>query len=522
MSAHSPALAHPGLDRAVLRDAAPALAAGILVLGLLFRQEGAAAIEVWDSSTAYNHCWFVLPIALYMAWDRRHTLGGLQIRPIPWVGLLAIPGVVAWMAAERLGIMEGRQLVAMSFVQLMFLAVLGWRLWWALCAPLLYLYFMVPFGAFLTPWLQGFTRDFTLAGLTIVGIPFYADDFLIETPSGRYFVAEACAGLRFLIASIAFGVLYSVLIYRSYTRRTLFIVASIIIPVIANGFRALGIVVLGSILGSAEAAAADHILYGWLFFSIVILLLIAAGMPFRQDQAPLPPPAAPQAPLPGARLQAGLATLIILAFATSAATASAWLDGRAAPVAATPALQLADAAGCVATAPATVQPPGTPGARDPRGARTMQDFACGPLSLTVTLQTFSTRTNPEAITLARRALAREEIEDIEFGALAVPGATPDRWRLAIGNKESTMVATALWIEGEPSRGGLGERIRQARNSVQGATDAPVLMAVAVHFPNSPLVPREREFAQRMLAAFLAAQSNLGPQVTAIARAAAGG
>ena len=42
--------------------------------------------------------------------------------------------------------------------------------------------------------------------------------------------AEACAGLRFLIASIAFGVLYSVLIYRSYTRRTLFIVASIILP----------------------------------------------------------------------------------------------------------------------------------------------------------------------------------------------------------------------------------------------------------------------------------------------------
>src|SRR5581483_9036774 len=93
----------------------------------------------------------------------------------------------------------------------------------------------------------------------------------------------ACAGLRFLIASIAFGTLYSCLIYRSFTRRALFMLASVIIPIIANGFRALGIVVLGHVLGSAQAAAADHILYGWLFFSIVILLLIMAGLPFRED-----------------------------------------------------------------------------------------------------------------------------------------------------------------------------------------------------------------------------------------------
>jgi exosortase A len=523
MSAHSSAFAQLGLERSVLRDAAAPLALGILVLGLMFHEEATAAVEVWNASTAYNHCWFVLPIALYIAWDRRHGLAGLQVRPLPWLGLLAIPGVVAWMAAERLGIMEGRQLVAMSFVQLLFLVVLGWRLWWALSAAFLYLYFMVPFGAFLTPWLQSFTLDFSLIGLTVIGIPFYADEFLIETPSGRYFVAEACAGLRFLIASIAFGVLYSMLIYRSYTRRAAFILASIVIPIIANGFRALGIIVLGSVLGSAEAAAADHILYGWVFFSIVILLLIAAGMPFREDQAPAAPaPATPEAPRPGARWQAGLATLLVVGIAASAASASAYLDSRAQPVAAFSAPRLVDAAGCTASGAPTLMPPGTEGARDPLGARAVQEFACGPVSLTVTLQAFSTRTNPEAILLARRDLAREDVEDMEFGSLAVPGGSPERWRLAIGGKIGAMTATALWIEGQPSRGGLGERILQARNSVRGAQAAPVLMAVAMHFPRSPLSSREREVAQKLLAAFLAAQPDLGGQVAAIAHAAAGG
>src|SRR5205823_4921526 len=42
-------------------------------------------------------------------------------------------------------------------------------------------------------------------------------------------------------------------------------------------------VVAGHLIGSAEAAAADHVLYGWLFFSIVTFLLILIGLPFREN-----------------------------------------------------------------------------------------------------------------------------------------------------------------------------------------------------------------------------------------------
>ena len=126
----------------------------------------------------------------------------------------------------------------------------------------------------------------------MLGIPYVMDRFTIEIPEGTFYIAEACAGLRFLIASIAFGVLYACLIYRSPWRRAAFMLASCIIPIIANGFRALGIVVLGHILGSAQAVAADHVIYGWVFFSVVILLLILAGLPFREDTVKPPAPAA--------------------------------------------------------------------------------------------------------------------------------------------------------------------------------------------------------------------------------------
>ena len=509
-----------------LRDAVPALLLGLVVLGVIFRAEAAAAYHVWNESTAYSHCFFVLPIALYLAWDRRQNLAGLRVAPLPWLSLLAIPGVFAWMATERMGIMEGRQLVAMSFVQLLFLAVLGWRVWWAMSAPLLYLYFMVPFGAFLTPALQTFTLEFSLIGLTAIGIPYYADEFLIDTPSGRYFVAEACAGLRFLIASIAFGALYSLLMYRSYTKRGLFMLASIVIPIVANGFRALGIVVLGSVLGSAEAAAADHVLYGWVFFSIVILLLILAGMPFREDQVAAvrvaPSGDAPEfaAHAWGTQLRAGLAALAIVVFAGSAAATSGWLDGRAAPVAGTAPPSLHEAAGCRSAGPVVVQPLGMP---HPQGSRSVETFACGQVLLAVTVQAFSTRTNPAAIGAARRELSREDASDeMEVGLIAVPQSDVGSWRLVIGATPATMAASRLWIDGQPSRGGLGERIQQARSSIVGARAAPVLVTAALHYPSGALNSVERERAQQLLTAFLAAQTNLSAQISALARAAAGG
>ena len=273
------------------RGAAITLAVGVLALGLLFHEELVAAIHTWIASTAYNHCFLVIP-------DRRLSGLGPARNAARLRGRAGAAGragrhslALAWLLAERLGIMEGRQLVAMSFVELLALAVLGWRLWWQLAGPLLYCTFWSRSAHFLTPKLQDITTVFVRHGLDLLHIPAYITGYTIEIPEGTFYIAEACAGLRFLIASIAFGVLYSLLMYRSPWRRVAFIAASVVVPIIANGMRAVGIVALGHVLGSAQAAATDHVLYGWMFFSLVILILIALGLPFREDIGPTRGPA---------------------------------------------------------------------------------------------------------------------------------------------------------------------------------------------------------------------------------------
>ena len=66
---------------------------------------------------------------------------------------------------------------------------------------LAFLVFLVPFGAFLTGPLQHFTAQFIEVGLNLLGIPNFVTDLTIEIPTGTCHGAEACAGLRFLIAA---------------------------------------------------------------------------------------------------------------------------------------------------------------------------------------------------------------------------------------------------------------------------------------------------------------------------------
>jgi EpsI family protein len=137
--------------------------------------------------------------------------------------------------------------------------------------------------------LQKITADITVAGLHLLNIPVFSDGLMIEIPEGSFEVAEACAGLRFLIASTVFGCFFAILMYRSFIRRTLFIMLSVAVPIAANGLRALGIIVLAHLEGSAAAVEADHVLYGWVFFTLVILILVAVGMTFAQkSNRPVP------------------------------------------------------------------------------------------------------------------------------------------------------------------------------------------------------------------------------------------
>jgi exosortase A len=488
-----PAILSPAMRSVSWPMAIFAFVIGLVVLLAAFTTEVATALDTWENSTAYNHCWLVLPVALWLAWGRRERLQGLQPSPAPLAAVGALLAGCAWLVAERLGIMEGRQLAVLAMVWSLVLAVFGWRFVRAMMGPLLYLVFLVPFGAFIVPLLQRFTAWFIVTGLQILSIPHFHDDLVIEIPAGTFLVAEACAGLRFVIAAMAFGAVYALVVFRSPSRRLAVMALAIIVPVIANGVRALGIVLLGHTLGSAEAAAADHLIYGWVFFSLVILLLVVAGLPFREDAAPdTLLSALPRSPGRGATALMASAVLCC-GFAAAAPALAAVLDRVPPATSVVPRLNLPPECAAI----------GQGGA-----------FRCGNAVLSARLLVFSPQVTWSKVSAERRGMADDDDEAVTFNI-----STGDvTWSVRQDAKSATMVAVASWLSGRPAGDGLRSRLAQALNSLHEGSGRPVVAAIIVRFEDQARDAASQQRARAWLrAVMLGSTAEFVDQAAALSR-----
>ncbi|TQV76246.1 exosortase A [Denitrobaculum tricleocarpae] len=249
---------------------------------LLFFETGQSMVETWLSSTLFGHCFLIPPVSAYLVWIRRKRLSGLA----PRVAKLGFPILAVLAFGGLVGAVSGTQAVQqLAFVSMLVgsvITILGWRIAWRIAFPLFFLFFTIPFGEFAIAPLQDVTAVFVVYMLQLVGIPVYLDGLFIHIPSGSFEVAEACAGVRFLISTIALGFIGANQMYRSTKRRLAFIALSFTIPIIANGFRAFGIVMLAHLSDFTVAVGADHLTYGFIFLSFVTILLLAIGFSFRE------------------------------------------------------------------------------------------------------------------------------------------------------------------------------------------------------------------------------------------------
>jgi exosortase A len=260
---------------------------------LLYLGTVRSIVSVWNSSETFAHGYVILPISLWLLWRRRENFS--LYPPKPWppaLLLLALLGA-GWLAAQLGEVQVVSQYTFVAMFPVAALALFGPRLAGSLTFPLMFLLFAVPFGEiFVAPLIQ-FTADFTVWAVRATGIPVLRSGTRFELPTGSWSVVEACSGVRYLISSITLGCLYAYLTYRSMARRVLFVGLSMVVPVIANGLRAYMIVMIGHLSGMELATGVDHIIYGWLFFGLVMFVMFWIGSFWREDIAAASAPGAP-------------------------------------------------------------------------------------------------------------------------------------------------------------------------------------------------------------------------------------
>ena len=263
------------------------------VVGLYF-DTARSIVALWIRSETFTHGFLVPPIVLWLVWRQRQTIVQIAPKPSVWAWPLIAGAAFAWLLGDLVAVNALRQLAFVSLIILLVPAVFGWTVTRSIAFPLVFLFFAVPFGEFAMPQLMEWTADFTVLALRLTGIPVFREGLQFVIPSGNWSVVEACSGVRYLIASVTVGTLFAYLNYQSTSRRVLFIVVSLLVPIVANWMRAYLIVLLGHLSGNKLAAGVDHLIYGWVFFGVVIMLMFMAGAHWSE---PEPEPAS-STPLP--------------------------------------------------------------------------------------------------------------------------------------------------------------------------------------------------------------------------------
>lgn len=195
---------------------------------------------------------------------------------LPIVGILFI-GIVGFAGNIRLF----THFSAFAVLPLLVWFLLGTRIALCLWFPLIFVVFAIPVGEELIPYLQEIAADLSVGILRLTTVPVLRNGLYIEIPNGRFVVAEECSGISFLVASVVFGSLYAYISYVKVWRQLLFFALTIVVPIGANALRIVGIILVGHYTDMEHATGADHLIYGWFFFAVVLILLFFIGEMIR-------------------------------------------------------------------------------------------------------------------------------------------------------------------------------------------------------------------------------------------------
>lgn len=250
------------------------------VILLLFAGDARDMVTIWWTSSTYGHCLFIPLLVGWLVQQRASDLR--QIAPVVWApGLIWLgAGALCWLLGSAAGVGLFRHGALIVMLQGAVIALLGPAVARALLFPLFYAFFMVPFGEEIVPVLQLVTARLSMFFLGLAGVPAHMEGIFITTPTGYFEVAEACSGAKFLIAMTAYGTLVCNVCFRRWPRRIAFMAGALSLSVLANGVRAFATILVAHYTSIDAAVGFDHVVYGWVFFAIIMTVVMAAAWPF--------------------------------------------------------------------------------------------------------------------------------------------------------------------------------------------------------------------------------------------------
>ena len=242
----------------------------------------ASMLAQWADDPNYNHGFFVLPMAVVLAWKRRRVLVAIPQKT-------STAGIAVMLAAGAVylaGVLAA-ELFTMRFSLVMMLAGLamtmqGTRRMKVLLFPCLFLLFMIPLPYILyyklTFPLQLYSSRLTAGILSLLGMPVVRNGNVINLENYALEVVTACSGLRSIMTLGTLAVFMADFLRKTWPWKLFFVSLVLPIAVLANTIRLVSTAVI-SALSSAEAAESYlHELSGIVVFMTGFVILAVCGL----------------------------------------------------------------------------------------------------------------------------------------------------------------------------------------------------------------------------------------------------
>jgi exosortase len=239
-------------------------------------------VHHWSIVEDYQHGFIVVPLALFFAYERRWDLEDAPIKG-SWLGLIPMLIGLTSLTIGRLGteLMTMRSGFVFTLIGLVLL-LLGREIFKILAFPLFFLFLMVPLPESLLNMiafpLQLIAAKFAVWSLQEIGIPALVEGNIIHLAHTQLFVAEACSGLRSLMALITLGVVFAHFFKRGAFSIKFFLVASTIpIAIFVNAFRVALTGYLTHHFGQEASGGVIHDFQGIFTFGLAFFILLGEG-----------------------------------------------------------------------------------------------------------------------------------------------------------------------------------------------------------------------------------------------------
>jgi len=236
-------------------------------------------IGIWYTSSSYHHCFFAIPITVWLVWRRRQHQPEIKINIISI--MIGVTGVILFTALMLAG--QEKNINFFQHLAFPYLLISGHIIFFGRertnyhSLALLFLFFMVPIGDIFLPPLQSLTSFSITYLFDVTGMEIVRQDNLLTTRSGRFFVDEACAGMRFIIAALMIAALFATLQIKSRKIFFIFIGLAVIIAIIANIARAYLMVLIATLSQMKYATGLDHYYFGWVLYFLTFVVILSLG-----------------------------------------------------------------------------------------------------------------------------------------------------------------------------------------------------------------------------------------------------